>query len=405
MSKATLIIGYGTRSGNLEEILETQADRLRARGRGDVRIAYYRISSPSIEDALRQMAADGVDEVLAMPYYIAEGTLTHELIPQKIGIIGNDGMAEVDGRRIHVRIAPAFGRSRALTGIVFDRVADAGATFDDGVLLVGHGTRDPTSENTRVISMNAERLSKAGFRHVAHAFNDYNEPTVRSAMRILTENGVGRVVVVPMFIADGIHLGHDITAQLGIPAHSAGGTVDVSLYNLKYVPAPGIDDESYVHDDRGCGNGNLRQITGNVQGWSEYSGPRLENAVEIVANWAAKRYGGLDGEIAAVVTVGGEQLRIVADSGGVRREGGIAANGAGRIVFGSTLRTFDGELAHKMYHALENASIGCIIDQDLAAIHQDSKDHKVEIVLTRPVGADPRLVEIMDARIAEFDGE
>ena len=61
MTKGVLLIGYGTRKGNLEEILGRQLARLEARGRDWVYLAYFRVSEPSIEDALRRMAADGVD--------------------------------------------------------------------------------------------------------------------------------------------------------------------------------------------------------------------------------------------------------------------------------------------------------------------------------------------------------
>ena len=235
MTKGTPIIGYGTRTGDLTSILETQADRLRARGRPNVRTCYFRISSPTIEEALEGMAADGVDEILAVPYYIAEGRLTRELIPQKLGIQGSAGVARAGGRKVHVAMAPAFGRNRVLASIVFDRIAEAGGTFDDGILVLGHGTRDPTSENSRVVAMNAERVSRAGYGRVAYAFNEFNGPSIADAMAELVGKGAERIVVVPLFIADGVHLGEEIPDQLGIPHYSGGGTTEVGGWSVDIV--------------------------------------------------------------------------------------------------------------------------------------------------------------------------
>ena len=59
MTKGIIIVGYGTRTGNLTEIIERQADRLRARGRPNVYVAYFRVSEPTIQAAVKQAVAEG----------------------------------------------------------------------------------------------------------------------------------------------------------------------------------------------------------------------------------------------------------------------------------------------------------------------------------------------------------
>ena len=49
MTKGIIIVGYGTRTGNLTEIIEKQAARMRARGMKIVYTAYFRVSSPTIQ--------------------------------------------------------------------------------------------------------------------------------------------------------------------------------------------------------------------------------------------------------------------------------------------------------------------------------------------------------------------
>ena len=244
-----MIIGYGTRAGNLEQILETQARRLRCRGWEHVEPAYYRVSEPAIPDALRKLADSGVDEVVAIPYYIADGTLTKELIPEKLGMPSQEfSDVDVGGRTVSIRMAPAFGTSPMLTQIVCDRIADAGGDTDSGILIVGHGTRHGSLGNMRIVKLNAERLISKGYRNVEYAFNEFCEPTIRDALDRLERRGADRIVVVPLFVADGLHLGTEITEQLGIPDHSSGGDVVVNGRAIPLSYTPPMEDDPRIVD-------------------------------------------------------------------------------------------------------------------------------------------------------------
>jgi len=160
MKKGILIVGYGTRTGNLIDVLEKQAARLRARGRENVYVCYFRVSHPTIQEALAKMADDGVDTVLAVPYYIAEGRLTYELIPEKMGIPKcASGVADINGKKVRIFMSHAFGRTHILTHILCDRIAEAGGSKDSGILVIGHGSRDIVDSNREIIKLNAARLS------------------------------------------------------------------------------------------------------------------------------------------------------------------------------------------------------------------------------------------------------
>lgn len=243
MTKGVMIVGYGTRKGNLEEILGRQAARMRARGIPNVYVGYFRVSSPSIPEALGKMVSDGIDDILAVPYYIAEGRLTYEMIPEKLGISGNAGVAEVSGKRVKVRIAPAFGLRPALAGIVCDRIADAGGSFGDGILVIGHGSRDALSGNMEVMEIVAERLKAMGYRHVAYTFNEFCEPSIADAVETLASEGVEKIVAVPLFVAMGLHLGEEVPEQIGISAYSPGGEISVRGRNIRVVYTKPMEDD------------------------------------------------------------------------------------------------------------------------------------------------------------------
>ena len=204
-----MIAGYGTRKGNLEEILERQAARMRARGIANVYIGYFRVSSPSIPEALEQMAA------------------------------------------------PAFGNNPALADIVCDRVADAGGDFDDGVMVIGHGSRDSVSSNKDIMEMNADRLRRRGFKNVAYTFNEFCEPTIADAVGSLAAAGVDRIIAVPLFVAMGLHLGEEVPEQIGIPAYSQGGEITAGGRKIEVRYTRPVEDDARLLETMVAGAKNF----------------------------------------------------------------------------------------------------------------------------------------------------
>ena len=229
MKDGIIIVGYGTRKGNLEEVLSSQADRVRELTDHEVGIAYFRVSSPTIPEAIESMSKKGVDRVVFVPYFVADGTLTHELIPQKMGLDANVyiGETEVSGRKMLLYLTRAFNFSTVLTDILCDRIAKAGGNKDSGILVLGHGSRDPTLMNRAVVERNAQRLVSRGYSHTTFAFNEFCEPSIEDAISELASQGVNNIVCIPLFIAMGLHLGEEIPEQIGIPPFSDGGRITV----------------------------------------------------------------------------------------------------------------------------------------------------------------------------------
>lgn len=239
MKDGIIIIGYGTRKGNLEEVLNSQADRIRKLTDHEVGIAYFRVSSPTIPEAIEAMANKDVDRIVFVPYFVADGTLTHELIPQKMGLGPNVYIGEtgVYGRNMLLYLTRAFDFSPVLTDIICDRISKAGGNKDSGVLVLGHGSRDPTLMNRAVVERNAQRLVSRGYRHTTFAFNEFCEPSIKDALSELASQGVRDIICIPLFIAMGLHLGEEIPEQIGIPPFSDGGriTVDGKTIDVKYT--------------------------------------------------------------------------------------------------------------------------------------------------------------------------
>ena len=71
--KATLIVGHGSRYEYNKKIMELQKERLEKMGFENVYIGFNETSHPFIGETMEQMAADGIEEVVAIPFFIASG--------------------------------------------------------------------------------------------------------------------------------------------------------------------------------------------------------------------------------------------------------------------------------------------------------------------------------------------
>ncbi len=83
-----------------------------------------------------------------------------------------------------------------------------------GVLLVGHGSRLPYSEE--VLKNLAEIYKKEVGYPVMVGFMNISKPSIPDAVNELSKRGVKKIVVTPVFLAHGVHTKHDIPNILGI---------------------------------------------------------------------------------------------------------------------------------------------------------------------------------------------
>jgi len=80
---------------------------------------------------------------------------------------------------------------------------------DRAVVLFGHGARDPAWARPMERVRDALRLQSPELA-VELAFLEFIAPTLDDAIDVLVAQGARRVVVVPMFIAQGGHLKSDL---------------------------------------------------------------------------------------------------------------------------------------------------------------------------------------------------
>ncbi|MDR1954898.1 MAG: sirohydrochlorin cobaltochelatase, partial [Candidatus Methanoplasma sp.] len=102
MKKGIMIIGHGSRYNYNKWIMEEQKKRLEEKGFENIYIGFNETTYPLVDDVLKNMASDLIDEVVAVPFFIASGLHITRDIPNKLGIPSGSNMAtvEVNGRTI-----------------------------------------------------------------------------------------------------------------------------------------------------------------------------------------------------------------------------------------------------------------------------------------------------------------
>ena len=230
--KATLIVGHGSRYEYNKKIMELQKERLEKMGFENVYIGFNETSHPFIGETMEQMAADGIEEVVAIPFFIASGLHMTRDIPPKLGLKDDckDMVVSVDGHEMMMHFGEPFGEDPLLAKILGEKIDEAKKCKRTGVLVIGHGSK--LHYNKDIISLNAKRLTDMGYDDVLYAFNEFNEPTIEDVLEELLSRGVDEVLVLPLFISLGDHLKNDIPPKI----HLVDGVNDDTYdYNGKKV--------------------------------------------------------------------------------------------------------------------------------------------------------------------------
>jgi len=101
-----------------------------------------------------------------------------------------------------------------------------------GLLLVGHGSSLPY--NKQLVEETGSLISRKDPGYIVKcAFMNLNKPTVEETLEEFRREDVDTVVVVPFFLAKGVHINKDIPELLGLPEGSYRGRL---LKNGSEIP-------------------------------------------------------------------------------------------------------------------------------------------------------------------------
>src|SRR5437016_8732517 len=210
---ALLIVAHGS-TVNPDSSAPTLAHAAEIRRRkvfADVECAFWK-EEPSLRDALFLFDPESIREVYVVPNFISEGYFTQTVIPRELAL---DGPITTRANGQTWIYCEPVGNNPLVTELLLARAHEIAPNVEPtgtSLLIVAHGTE--LNDNSAVAAKReAERICARGeFATVANAYME--EPPLIAEWEQLTN--APNVIVVPFFIADGLHSYEDIPKLLGI---------------------------------------------------------------------------------------------------------------------------------------------------------------------------------------------
>lgn len=208
-NSALILVGHGS-TVNPDSSTPTQdhARAIRERGIfGEVYTCFWK-EEPSMREVFRMVERN---DIYVVPDFISEGYFTRTVIPRELEL---DGPLTRRDRRT-IRYCEPVGSHASMTGVLLHRareVAPGVPPAETSLFIVGHGT-SLNDNSARAAKDQAARIAAMG--EYAEVISSYmEEPPLISDWDTLSTQP--NVVVVPFFIADGLHSYEDIPVLLGI---------------------------------------------------------------------------------------------------------------------------------------------------------------------------------------------
>jgi len=208
---ALLILGHGsTENPDSSQPCWDHAETIAASGQfGSVHCAFWK-EEPSFRQIWPMIEER---EVYIVPNFISEGYFTRQVLPRELGI---EGHTTVRGD-LTLHYCDPVGIHSAMTGLLTKRalemIDESVRPEETSVIIVGHGT-GLNQKSTEAIRVQVEAIQASGapFAKVIDAYME--EAPFIADWQTLTDTP--NVIVVPFFIADGLHSYQDIPVLLGI---------------------------------------------------------------------------------------------------------------------------------------------------------------------------------------------
>lgn len=244
---ALVLLGHGsTLNPDSSSPTWVQADEIRRRGIFDEVVCAFWKEEPGFREVFNMLDSR---TVYVVPHFISEGYFTREVLPRELRLSGPT--TPLGEKTVHY--CDPVGIHPFMTRLLLERASEAaqGVPRDQvALIVVGHGT-GLNEQSTEAIKAQVEaiRASGAGFAEVTDAYME-EAPLIADWDR-LTQ--APHVVVVPFFIADGLHSYEDIPVLLGLressPGAASAGGREVFQLNpyavrgrtLHYTPAIGAE--------------------------------------------------------------------------------------------------------------------------------------------------------------------
>jgi sirohydrochlorin cobaltochelatase len=242
---ALILAGHGsTKNRDSRVPVENHAAILRQRNLfAQVQVCFWK-EEPFLRDAIGLIKAR---RIYIVPVFISQGYYTGEVLPREFKLSG--AITERDEKWI--AYCDPVGVHPAMTNALLKRAENVlnGEKIDlkkTCLFIAGHGTKK-NAKSTRIIYEQVEKISALDLYGECRAFFMEEEPFISNWHQ---QTQMKNVIVVPFFIADGLHSYEDIPVMLGI-SHNVkadGFSNPTSLHGRRLWYSRAIGTEPFIVD-------------------------------------------------------------------------------------------------------------------------------------------------------------
>lgn len=254
---AVLLLSHGSSLSYGKKVFTEICEKFKDKTDFDAEVGYMKVEKPNMAQAidLLKLRNPYLSRIIAIPVFLASGIHTNIDIPLILGLEPKeqdprqpDGVYP-EGHYLHdldeidfdgeILLEDAIGANPKLIDIINNRVETAlkQSKLNDaktGVLLISHGSR--LKYNKEFISAVFQQYEAQTDYPSGFGFMELAEPNITdSANFLIKENDLQRLVVVPVFIAPGVHTKIDIKTILNLiyDERNDGIKVDESKNNRR----------------------------------------------------------------------------------------------------------------------------------------------------------------------------
>ncbi|MFA4861163.1 sirohydrochlorin nickelochelatase [Methanoregula sp.] len=116
-----------------------------------------------------------------------------------------------------------------------------------GMLLVGHGSTMPYNQELVEKTAAFIKEKNAGFI-VKCGFMNMNKPSIKDSLEAFRHEQIDSLVVVPLFLAKGVHIEKDIPGEIGLPEGVKKGSFSLNGKSIPLVYAEPIGSDPLLAD-------------------------------------------------------------------------------------------------------------------------------------------------------------
>lgn len=222
---ALIIVGHGsTVNPDSSAPTHLHADEIRRRGLFREVVCCFWKEEPNMREVYEMVDSD---VIYIVPNFISEGYFCQQVLPRELRLDGP--VTRRDGKTIY--FCDPVGIHPNMTRLLLqraDEVAPGVPRDRTSLVIVGHGTN--LNENSRKVIETQVALIRDGHHGFAEVVDAYMEeaPFIADWAKLTTAPDV---VVVPFFIADGLHSFQDIPVLLGMREETGAALSELGVFH------------------------------------------------------------------------------------------------------------------------------------------------------------------------------